>query len=59
VVPNFRIMEIDVDAVPWLDELYTVTPTIRDGYLHLPATPGWGTEVNEAGVKAHPPRRIG
>ena len=32
---------------------------IEDGYLQLPTTPGWGTEVNEAGVKAHPPRRIG
>jgi L-alanine-DL-glutamate epimerase-like enolase superfamily enzyme len=59
VSPNFRIMEIDVDNVPWFDELYTVKPVIKDGYLHLPATPGWGTEVNEAGVKAHPPRRIG
>jgi galactonate dehydratase len=58
VVPNFRIMEIDVDNVPWFDELYTVTPVIRDGYLHLPTTPGWGTEVNEAAVKAHPPRGI-
>ena len=59
VAPNFRIMEIDVDNVPWFDELYTVTPVIKDGFLHLPTTPGWGTEVNEAGVKAHPPRRIG
>lgn len=59
VAPNFRIMEIDVDNVPWFDELYTVKPVIKDGYLHLPTTPGWGTEVNEAGVKAHPPRRIG
>jgi galactonate dehydratase len=59
VAPNFRIMEIDVDAVPWLDELYTVTPTIQDGHLRLTTTPGWGTEVDEAGVKAHPPRRIG
>ena len=59
VVPNFRIMEIDVDNVPWFDELYTAKPVIKDGYLHLPTTPGWGTEVNEAGVKAHPPRRIG
>src|SRR5256712_11409586 len=28
VAPNFRIMEIDVDAVPWIDELYTVAPRI-------------------------------
>jgi L-alanine-DL-glutamate epimerase-like enolase superfamily enzyme len=56
VAPNFRIMEIDVDAVPWLDELYTSRPVIVDGHLELPTTPGWGTDVNEAGVKAHPAR---
>ena len=57
VAPNFRIMEIDVDAVPWLDELYTVTPRIEAGHLVLPSGPGWGTEVNEAGVRKHPARR--
>ena len=57
VAPNFRIMEIDVDAVPWIDDLYTVTPTIKDGHLILPTGPGWGTEVNEAGVRKHPARR--
>jgi galactonate dehydratase len=57
VTPNFRIMEIDVDAVPWLDELYTVPPQIVDGHLILPTGPGWGTEVNEAVVRKHPARR--
>ncbi len=54
VVPNLRIMEIDPDMVPWQDELVTVTPTIVDGYLQLPSGPGWGTEVNEEAVRAHP-----
>ena len=57
VVPNVRIMEIDPDTVPWYDELVTVRPDIREGYLYLPTGPGWGTEVNEAAVRAHPPRR--
>jgi L-alanine-DL-glutamate epimerase-like enolase superfamily enzyme len=57
VVPNFRIMEIDPDTVPWYDELVTVKPRIEDGSLLLPAGPGWGTEVDEAAVRAHPPRR--
>ncbi len=56
VVPNFRIMEIDVDMVPWHDELFTVKPVIEDGYLHLPTDPGWGIEVNEEAVRSHPPR---
>ena len=57
VVPNLRIMEIDPDVVPWYDDLVTVTPTIRDGYLELPTGPGWGTDVNEQAVRAHPPQR--
>jgi L-alanine-DL-glutamate epimerase-like enolase superfamily enzyme len=57
VVPNFRIMEIDPDRVPWYDDLVTVKPEITDGHLRLPRGPGWGTEVNEAAVRAHPPRR--
>jgi L-alanine-DL-glutamate epimerase-like enolase superfamily enzyme len=54
-VPNVRIMEYDADQVPWYDELFTTKPEIRDGYLYLPDGPGWGTEVNEAAVRAHPP----
>jgi L-alanine-DL-glutamate epimerase-like enolase superfamily enzyme len=57
VVPNFRIMEIDVDTVPWYQDLVTVKPVVRDGHLELPAGPGWGTEIDEAAVRAHPPRR--
>lgn len=56
-VPNFRIMEIDVDDCRWRDEFYTPAPTIRDGHLHLPTGPGWGVDVNEAAVRARPARR--
>jgi L-alanine-DL-glutamate epimerase-like enolase superfamily enzyme len=55
-VPNVRTMEIDLDTVPWYDELVTELPTIVDGHLLLPAGPGWGAEVNEEAVRAHPPR---
>ena len=57
-LPNFRIMEIDIDQVPWRDELFTVVPRIVDGHLPVPKAPGWGTEPNEAALRAHPPRRI-
>ncbi len=56
VTPNLRIMETDPDYVPWQDDLVTVKPTIKDGYLDLPTGPGWGTEVNEEAVRAHPPK---
>ncbi len=56
VVPNFSIMEIDPDTVPWYDDLVTVKPEIKDGELSVPTGPGWGTEVNEEAVRAHPPK---
>ena len=56
VVPNLRIMEIDPDTVPWYDDLVTVKPEIKDGELSVPTGPGWGTEVNEEAVRAHPPK---
>lgn len=55
-VPNFRIMEIDVDDCRWRDEFYTGIPVIEDGHLILPTGPGWGVEVNEAAVRARPAR---
>jgi L-alanine-DL-glutamate epimerase-like enolase superfamily enzyme len=54
IVPNFRIMEIDIDSVSWRDEFFTDVPVIKDGALVLPTKPGWGIDVNEAAVRARP-----
>ena len=56
-VPNFRIMETDVDAVPWRDELVDAPPIIENGDFILPTRPGWGVDVNEAAVRARPPKK--
>ncbi|MBI3514994.1 MAG: mandelate racemase/muconate lactonizing enzyme family protein [Proteobacteria bacterium] len=56
-VPNFRVMEIDIDDVPWKDELVTAPPKIENGELIVPTTPGWGADVNEAVLKQHPPKQ--
>ena len=53
-MPNLCIMETDPDVVPWHDELTTVKPVIKNGQLSLPTGPGWGTDINEAAVRAHP-----
>ena len=55
IVPNFRIMEIDIDSVSWRDEFFTAVPTIENGELVLPTAPGWGIDINEAAVRARPP----
>ena len=39
--------------VPWREEL-TSAPEIRDGELVVPAGPGWGCDVDEDVVRAHP-----
>jgi len=55
-IPNFRILEMDVDAVPWRDDLVTYPAQIEDGELVLSDRPGWGMDINEEAVHAHPPR---
>ena len=54
VLPNVRIMEIDVDDVPWREDMVTNVPAIENGYLTIPSGPGWGTEMVEDVLKAHP-----
>lgn len=54
VLPNVRIMEIDIDDVPWKDELVTQPPEIINGYMKVPTGPGWGTDLNEEVARAHP-----
>ena len=54
VVPNFRIMELDVDEVPWKPKLLTHPSTIENGTFVVPTGPGWGTDIDEAVLRAHP-----
>ncbi len=53
VLPNVRIMEVDIDDVPWKDDLTTIVPEIVDGYMKIPTGQGWGTDLNEEVVQAH------
>ena len=53
VLPNVRIMEIDIDDVPWKDDLVTNPPRIANGRMTIPNGPGWGTEVVEEALLAH------
>jgi L-alanine-DL-glutamate epimerase-like enolase superfamily enzyme len=53
VLPNVRIMETDVDALPLKDELVTNVPKIVNGYMEMPTEPGWGTTIVEEVARAH------
>jgi L-alanine-DL-glutamate epimerase-like enolase superfamily enzyme len=53
-VPNLRIMETDIDRIAWDHELFTHVPEFAGGCLLVPDRPGWGTEPNEAALRARP-----
>jgi L-alanine-DL-glutamate epimerase-like enolase superfamily enzyme len=53
VLPNVRIMETEVDDVPWKADLVTNQPEIVDGHMTTPTGPGWGTDLNEDVAREH------
>ena len=53
-IPNARILEVDVDDVPWREELTTAVPETRNGEIVIPAGPGWGADVIEDVLAGHP-----
>ncbi len=52
-VSNVRIMESDVDAPPWRDELTTAGPELIDGSMVIPTGPGWGCDLVESVAKKY------
>lgn len=54
-VPNFFILELDVDDAPWRDDLLTHPFEVEDGYLKLPTRPGLGSDLIEKELLKHPP----
>ena len=49
-------METDIDRLAWDDELVSHPPVYENGHLVMPDRPGWGTEPNEAAIRARPPK---
>ena len=58
-LPNMRIMEIDIDDVAWKRELVSSPPRIEDGSILVPTAPGWGADIVEDVLRAHPWERPG
>jgi len=57
-LPNFRVMEIDIDDVPWKDDIITWKPDIQNGCVQAPPGPGWGAELNLDVIAAYPPKFV-
>jgi L-alanine-DL-glutamate epimerase-like enolase superfamily enzyme len=58
-IPNFRLMEFDVDEVPWAADFVTHPPIIENGDMLVPTGPGWGCDINEEAILARPPTSVG
>ncbi|WP_158743531.1 mandelate racemase/muconate lactonizing enzyme family protein [Acidisphaera sp. L21] len=58
-VPNVRIMEIDIDEVPWKWDFLSDRLTVTDGHLAIPQAPGWGVEVDESAIARRPVHSVG
>jgi len=58
-VPNLQIMEMDVDRLPWEEELFTHAPEVVNGRLVVSDRPGWGTDPIEEALRARPPKSKG
>ena len=52
--PNVRIQEIDIDDIPWKDDLIDQALVIENGDLRIPDRPGWGANLNETVAREHP-----
>jgi galactonate dehydratase len=52
-VPNVRIMEADIDDVPWKDEITGGALDYSGGELQIPTKPGWGVDLDEDVARKH------
>jgi galactonate dehydratase len=54
-IPNFLILETFEDYdVSWRCDLTPGTPRVKNGFYEVPTAPGWGVEVDQSVILAHP-----
>ena len=53
IINNVKIMEIDIDDVPWKDQIVDEVPEIKDGKIFLNNKPGWGVNLREKEIEKH------
>ncbi|MFO7918507.1 MAG: mandelate racemase/muconate lactonizing enzyme family protein [Anaerolineae bacterium] len=41
--PHF---EFSIEETPWTEDLFTPALKVKEGYVDIPAGPGWGVEIN-------------
>jgi L-alanine-DL-glutamate epimerase-like enolase superfamily enzyme len=51
-------MEIDIDDVPWKNDILTWKPIIKSGCVQIPSGSGWGAQLNKDVIAEHPPKFV-
>ena len=52
-IPNFRILEFQMDDVPWRDDLIDRPLVPQDSHLALPSDPGLGMALDHEQVRRY------
>jgi galactonate dehydratase len=55
ITPNFFMQEVFINFLPLYNEVLTEPIAIEGGQMQLPEGPGWGTDIKEDVIEAHPP----
>lgn len=53
-IPNFFRLEFMLMDVPWRDTVISRPLCVRDGYLHIDDSPGFGVDLIDEVLEAHP-----
>ena len=54
VLKNFRLIELQWGEVDWRHEVLQPDELFERGTIRVPERPGFGVELNDRVVKAHP-----
>jgi galactonate dehydratase len=52
-IPNFLILEHQMNDVAWRNDLVDEAPVVRDGHLEVPTRPGLGLHLNHDALAAY------
>ena len=55
ITPNFFMQEVFINFLPLYNDVLTEPIVIEDGQMKMPEGPGWGTDIREDVIEAHPP----
>ena len=54
-IPNCHMQELFINSLPYYQEVLTKPIQVEDGYGAPPEGPGWGADLKDDVVAAHPP----